>query len=120
MFCSTVFLPDCRLESRRVYGCSTHTNVFGEGWLLLSLRLESRRVDGGADFLAVAWLELGSVLTFSYVELRVLVSGAALFNVNVNFSVVTSATREVDFDVSICLAASWSEEEKKSVDEEMK
>lgn len=108
------------MESRRVYGCSTHTNVFGEGWLLLSLRLESRRVDGGADFLAVAWLELGSVLTFSYVELRVLVSGAALFNVNVNFSVVTSATREVDFDVSICLAASWSEEEKKSVDEEMK
>jgi hypothetical protein len=44
LFCCTEFLPDCRLESRRVNGCSTHTNVFGEGWLLLLLRLESRRV----------------------------------------------------------------------------
>jgi hypothetical protein len=87
---------------------------------LLLLTLESRRVYCGADFLAVAWLEPGSVLTFSYVELSVLVLGATLFNVNVNFSAVTSATREVNFDVIICLAASWSEEEKKSVDEKMK
>ena len=69
------------MGSRRVDG------FFDCSVLAPDRRLGSRRVDGEVDFLAVVGLELGSVLTFSYVDLCVLIARTTT-KVNVHFSSV--------------------------------
>lgn len=73
----------------------------------------ARRIDGSSILRSgVAWLELGSVLTLSYVKLSVVMSAAV--ELDVNFRTVTSSVRKIDFDV--CLFVFCRSEEEKSVE----
>jgi hypothetical protein len=103
----TNFFAYCLLESRRVNGGSADTYFFTEGrcrWLW------ARRIDGSSILRGgVAWLELGSVLTLSYVKLSVVMSAAV--ELDVNFRTVTSSVRKIDFDVCLfvfCRSALFS------------
>jgi len=99
------------LETRRVDSCTTDTNFFAVGRLLQAWCVNSGT--GNTGFLAIGWLgsgrvygclvdsdfftvsglELGSVLTFSEVEL--------------SFVFVTTVVRKVDGDISVVASAAW-------------
>ena len=67
--------------------------MFGDSDFLPFFRMEAWRVNGGfvnTDFLTVAWLELGPVLTLCYVDLGIVVS-TVMRKFDVNFGIVVSA-----------------------------
>lgn len=77
---------------------------------------DSRKVDGlfcYTDFFLVAWLEAGSIFTFSDVDLGIVVL-TTMWNLDVYLRVVVSAVMwKLNVDVSTCMFVLRSVEEKK-------
>lgn len=110
------------MSVRRVDGLFSHTNFFACGTLesrrlngslvdsdVLSVTLvETGRLDGGlvhTDVLTIAWLEARRINTDFLVDTDVLAVGwletrSQFTFSDVNLSIVTSATGDVNFDVS--------------------
>jgi len=89
LFGDTSFLPMGRLEAWRVDGLFSDTDVFSVG------RLEARWVNGSlvnSNFVAVARLDTGSVFTFSYVKLGIVVA-ATMIEVNVDLSIAERVSK---------------------------
>jgi hypothetical protein len=88
LFGDTSFLPVGRLEAWGVDGLFSDTDV------LSVCRLESRRINGGSvdtNLFAVARLETGSVFTFSYVKLGIVVTAA--MDVNIDLSIAERVSK---------------------------
>lgn len=98
------------LEAWRVNSGTGNTGFLAIGWL------ESGRVYGclvDTDFFTIAGLELGSVLTFSEVNLGLVLVTAVVREVDGDISVVTSAVWKVDVDVCFGVSVFGSGEGKK-------
>ena len=89
LFGDTSFLPvGCWLKAWGVDGLFSDTDV------LSVCRLESRRINGSSvetNLFAVARLETGSVFTFSYVKLGIVVT--ATMDVNVDLSIAERVSK---------------------------
>lgn len=100
------------LEAWRVNSGTGNTGFLAIGWL------ESGRVYGclvDTDFFTIAGLEFGSVLTFSEVNLGLVLVTAVVRKVDGDISVVVSAVWKVDVDVCFGVSVFWSAGGKKSL-----